>query len=222
MSGPLVGSRAGFSKPWLGQRGSARPGEHRERDGVHMHVLAARCDLETGKSLNIALARLAEDTRPVARRLQPRARPERARRPGPRQGGRAPRPRLHRRGEPAGRSGGRELAAADRATQRWYFGEVEQRFRGSGTRIPAKWNARRLRATPGSAAWPSASAVGACAARGPSTRYRPAGRAGSSKLSAAASSVSSCFWKASAIAPSFMALSLLSVCSIDGSLGRGH
>ncbi len=28
--------------------------EHRERGGVHMHVLAARCDLETGKSLNIA------------------------------------------------------------------------------------------------------------------------------------------------------------------------
>ena len=28
---------------------------HRERDGgVHMHVLAARCDLETGRSLNIA------------------------------------------------------------------------------------------------------------------------------------------------------------------------
>ena len=28
--------------------------EHRERGGVNMHVLAARCDLETGKSLNIA------------------------------------------------------------------------------------------------------------------------------------------------------------------------
>ena len=28
--------------------------EHRERGGVHMHVLAARCDLETGRSLNIA------------------------------------------------------------------------------------------------------------------------------------------------------------------------
>ena len=28
-----------------------------------------------------------------------------------------------------------------------YFGEVEQRFRGSGTRIPAKWNARRSVAT---------------------------------------------------------------------------
>ena len=28
---------------------------HRERDGgVHVHVLAARCDLETGRSLNIA------------------------------------------------------------------------------------------------------------------------------------------------------------------------
>ena len=29
--------------------------EHRERGGgVHVHVLAARCDLETGRSLNIA------------------------------------------------------------------------------------------------------------------------------------------------------------------------
>ena len=27
---------------------------HRERGGVHVHVLAARCDLETGRSLNIA------------------------------------------------------------------------------------------------------------------------------------------------------------------------
>ena len=28
---------------------------HRERDGgVHVHVLTARCDLDTGKSLNIA------------------------------------------------------------------------------------------------------------------------------------------------------------------------
>ncbi len=30
---------------------------HRERDGgAHVHVLAARCDLETGRSLNIAAA----------------------------------------------------------------------------------------------------------------------------------------------------------------------
>ena len=56
--------------------------EHRERGGgVHVHVLAARCDLETGKSLNIAPARLAEDLRPAARRLQPRARLEPAGRP---------------------------------------------------------------------------------------------------------------------------------------------
>ena len=27
---------------------------HRERGGAHVHVLAARCDLETGRSLNIA------------------------------------------------------------------------------------------------------------------------------------------------------------------------
>ncbi len=36
--------------------------EHRERvGGVHVHILAARCDLETGKSLNIPLPLLAED-----------------------------------------------------------------------------------------------------------------------------------------------------------------
>ena len=51
--------------------------EHRERGGgVHVHVFAARCDLGTGRSLNIRAARLAADVRPVARRLQPPARLE--------------------------------------------------------------------------------------------------------------------------------------------------
>ena len=40
--------------------------------GVHVHVLAARCDLETGKSLNIAPAWLGADLRPPGRGLQPR------------------------------------------------------------------------------------------------------------------------------------------------------
>ena len=44
------------------------------------------------------------------------------------------------------------LAGRSTAAQRWcsdsaYFAEVEHRFRGSGTRIPAKWNARRSAAT---------------------------------------------------------------------------
>ena len=40
--------------------------------GVHVHVLAARCDLETGKSLNIAPPGLGADLRPPGRGLQPR------------------------------------------------------------------------------------------------------------------------------------------------------
>ncbi len=52
-------------------------------------------------------ARLAEDVRPAARRLQPRARLESARRPGAGAGAAARPPRLHRRGEAAGGSGGR-------------------------------------------------------------------------------------------------------------------
>ena len=52
-------------------------------------------------------AGLGEDLRSAARRLQPRERMEPARRPGPRQGAAARTPRLDRRGEPAGRSGGR-------------------------------------------------------------------------------------------------------------------
>ena len=56
---------------------------HREHGGgVHVHILTARCDLETGKSLKHRAARLAEDLRPAARRLQPRERLEPAGRPG--------------------------------------------------------------------------------------------------------------------------------------------
>ena len=50
---------------------------HRERGGgAHVHVLAARCDLETGRSLNIAPPGWAEDVRPAPRRLQRRTRLE--------------------------------------------------------------------------------------------------------------------------------------------------
>ena len=48
---------------------------HRERGGdVHAHILAAQCELRTGRSLNIAPPRLAAHVRPAPRRLQPRAR----------------------------------------------------------------------------------------------------------------------------------------------------
>ena len=52
-------------------------------------------------------ARLAEDLRPVARRLQPRARLETAGRPGEGEGAAARPPRLHRGGEAADRPGAR-------------------------------------------------------------------------------------------------------------------
>ena len=79
--------------------------EHRERGGgVHVHVLAARCDLETGKQPQHRAARLAADLRPTSRRLQPRARLEPARRPGARQGAAARTPRLRRSGNAADRT----------------------------------------------------------------------------------------------------------------------
>ena len=47
--------------------------EHRDAGGgVHVHVLAARVDLESGKSLNIAAARLGEDLWGVTRLAEPR------------------------------------------------------------------------------------------------------------------------------------------------------
>ena len=56
---------------------------HRDHEGgVHAHILAARCDLASGRSLNIAPAGVAEDFRPAARRLQLRARLEPPGRPG--------------------------------------------------------------------------------------------------------------------------------------------
>ena len=85
---------------------------HRERGGgVHVHILAARCDLETGRSLNIAPARLAEDLRPAARRLQPPARLEPPGRPGARQGAAAGPSRLPGGVEAAGRPRARSRPA---------------------------------------------------------------------------------------------------------------
>ena len=101
--------------------------EHRERGGgLHVHVLAARCDLETGRSLNIAPSGLAADLRPVARRLQLRARLETGRRPGARQDAAAQPPRLRRSGNAADRAG-------DRAHRPWWA--VETNYGGLATPV---------------------------------------------------------------------------------------
>ena len=82
---------------------------HRERGGgAHVHVLAARCDLETGRSLNIAPP-AGRGRRSAPRRVQPRARLEPSRRSGAGQGGAARPPRLHRGGAAAGRAPARIL-----------------------------------------------------------------------------------------------------------------
>ena len=87
--------------------------EHRERGGgVHVHIFAARCDLETGKSLNIAPPGWQKTFGPLRDAFNLRARLEPARRPGAGAGAAPARtPRLHRRGEAAGRAGGRARPA---------------------------------------------------------------------------------------------------------------
>ena len=60
---------------------------HRERGGgAHVHVLAARCDLEDRPKPQHRAARLGEDLRSAARRRQRRTRLEPARRSGASQG----------------------------------------------------------------------------------------------------------------------------------------
>ena len=72
---------------------------HREADGgVHVHVLAARCDLETGQSLNLAPPGWGADLWPARRGLQPRPRLEPPGRPGAGAGAAAGAPRLPRGG----------------------------------------------------------------------------------------------------------------------------
>ena len=103
-------------------------------------------------------AGLAEDLLPAARRLQPRARLEPARRPGPRQGAAARTPRLHRRRKPAGGSGGRGRparahprlpGAARRARRRPQPHRRRRRAEGCGTRRAARGRALRDRPRPG-------------------------------------------------------------------------
>ena len=102
-------------------------------------------------------ARLAADVRPAARRLQPRARLGPARRPGPRTGGPARPPRLHRRREAAGRAGGRGRPArvdpglpraARRARRRARPCRRRRRAEGSGTRRAAPRQGLRDRPRP--------------------------------------------------------------------------
>ena len=71
--------------------------------GVHVHVVAARCDLQTGKSLNIAPPRLGADVWPAGGSLQRRARLEPSGRSGACAGAAAGTSRLHRGGGAAGR-----------------------------------------------------------------------------------------------------------------------
>ena len=133
--------------------------EHRERGGgVHVHVLAARCDLETGKSLNIAPPGWQKTFGPAARRLQPHPRLEPARRPGPGAGAAARPPRLDRRGEPAGRLGRRGRPArahprlpapARRARLRPQPRRRRRNAAGSGARGAAARRQLRDRPRPG-------------------------------------------------------------------------
>ena len=103
-------------------------------------------------------ARLAADLRPAARRLQPRARLEPARRPRTGQGGPARPPRLDRRGEAAGRPGGRGRparghprlpAAARRAPRRAEPRRRRRGARGGGPRRAAPGQGLRDRPRPG-------------------------------------------------------------------------
>ena len=81
---------------------------HRERDGgAHVHVLAARCDLETGRSLNIAPPGWQKTFDPLRRLAERRARVEPAGRSGASAGRAAgPVPLLRGQGGGAGGAGG--------------------------------------------------------------------------------------------------------------------
>ena len=81
---------------------------HRERGGgAHVHVLAARCDLESGRSLNIAPPGWEKTFGPLRDALQRRTRLESAGRPGAGAGAATRAPRLRRGGAAAGRPRGR-------------------------------------------------------------------------------------------------------------------
>ena len=80
--------------------------EHRERGGgVHVHIFAARCDLETGKSLNIAPPGWQQTFGPLRDAFNHEHGWSRPDDPARAQGRPARPPRLDRRGEAAGRPG---------------------------------------------------------------------------------------------------------------------
>ena len=77
--------------------------EHRERGGgVHVHVLAARCDLETGKSLNIAPPGWQQTFAPLRDGFNHEHGWSRPDDPAARQDAAARTPRLHRSGNGCG------------------------------------------------------------------------------------------------------------------------
>ena len=83
---------------------------HRERGGgAHVHVLAARCDLETGRSLNIAPPGWEKTFGPLRDAFNARTRLGSPGRSGAGQGGATRPPRLHRGGTAAGRAPARSL-----------------------------------------------------------------------------------------------------------------
>ena len=86
--------------------------EHRERGGgVHVHVLAARCDLETGKSLNIAPPGWQKTFGPLRDAFNHEHGWSRPDDPARAQGAAARPPRLHRGGDAADRPGARSRPA---------------------------------------------------------------------------------------------------------------
>ena len=133
--------------------------EHREHGGgVHVHVLAARCDLVTGKSLNIAPPGWQKTFGPLRDAFNHEHSWSRARRPGAGEDPAARPPGLHRRGEPAGRSGGRGRparvdaglpGAARRARRRPQSRRRRRRPERSGTRDAAAGQELRDRPRPG-------------------------------------------------------------------------
>ena len=156
----LGGTRAGPLRVDCG--GAPRAGRRRARARARRAVRPADRPEPEHRA-----ARLAEGLRPAARRLQPRAQLEPARRPGPRQGAAARPPRLHRRVAAAGRPRGGSRpardhpglpAAAGRARRRANPRRRRRHARRRGVRGAAP--GQELSDCPGSGEWEAVAAEG--------------------------------------------------------------